>query len=236
MRGGTPYRLLLGLREPEIPSWLDALSDDDPVVLKQLNLRKKHLGERRHAVLQLLDEPVAHEAAWELLHQLMAELPAHHPQRYRVQGPIIRNLLTGDVFDTSVPGIDPLEVAGQLVQEDLVLLAQGPGEPHYRVLGGVVCFPAHWSVLEKLGQQLPDVHDPVPRWRTDAARPALNFLTRLASESRPLIRWNWTLMPTPELHLSNFYDAPTGPHDAPPDDVCGIEHLHLRLERQYFHR
>lgn len=50
-------------------------------------------------------------------------------------------------------------------QEDLVLLTRGGGDSHYRVLGGVVCFPAHWSVLEKLGQQLPDVHDPVPRWR-----------------------------------------------------------------------
>eukprot|EP00198_Chlamydomonas_reinhardtii_P003636 XP_001692972.1 predicted protein [Chlamydomonas reinhardtii] len=166
----------------------------------------------------------------------MAELPAHHPHRYQVQGPVIHNLLTGDVFDTSAPGTDPLEVAGQLVQEDLVLLTRGGGDSHYRVLGGVVCFPAHWSVLEKLGQQLPDVHDPVPRWRTDAARPALNFLSRLSPDSPPLIRWNWTLMPTPELHLSNFYDAPPGPHTAPPDDVSGIEHLHLRLERQFFHR
>ncbi len=35
----------------------------------------------------------------------------------------------------------------------------------YRLLGGVVCFPSHWSLLEKLGQDLPTIHSPVPRWR-----------------------------------------------------------------------
>lgn len=35
----------------------------------------------------------------------------------------------------------------------------------YRMLGGVVCFPAHWSLLEKMGMDLATIHDPVPRWR-----------------------------------------------------------------------
>ena len=57
MNGGVPYRLLLGLRAPESPGqWLDAISDDDAIVYDQLEQRKKHLRERRHAVLQLLDE------------------------------------------------------------------------------------------------------------------------------------------------------------------------------------
>ena len=42
---------------------------------------------------------------------------------------------------------------------------QDSSTQQYRLLGGVVCFPSHWSVLEKLGQDLPTIHDPVPRWR-----------------------------------------------------------------------
>ncbi|KAG2485063.1 hypothetical protein HYH03_016160 [Edaphochlamys debaryana] len=147
---------------------------------------------------------------------------------------MITNLATGESFDTAAPGVEPLEVVGRLVQEDICILAAGEGG-HQRLLGGVVCFPAHWSVLEKLGKILPDIHDPVPRWRSDAAGPARAFLSALRPE-QPFIRWNWTLMPTAELHLSNFYEPPPAPHAAAPEDVSGIERLHLRLERQYFHR
>ncbi|PNH08915.1 hypothetical protein TSOC_004492 [Tetrabaena socialis] len=126
------------------------------------------------------------------------------------------------------------EVVIQLLdEEDYCLVAPpAPGGSAYRLVGGVVCFPAHWSVLEKLGQELPRVHDPVPRWRSDAAHLVHSFMSRLLPE-RPFLRWNWTLMPTPELHLSSFY---TPPPPSEPEDPTSADGLWLRLERQYFHR
>ncbi|GLC46846.1 hypothetical protein PLESTB_001540700 [Pleodorina starrii] len=228
---GKPYRLLLGMREPEDP-WLD-VDEDDELLLEQLRQRAVHIRDRRNAVIQLVDEPLARQASWELLHQLLAELPQRYPHRFSVDGAVITNRLTGEAFDTAAPGVDPLEVAGRITQEDFCLMA--PGELSYRLLGGVVCFPAHWSVLDKLGMELPEIHDPVPRWRSDAALPAQRFLSRLSAD-KPFIRWNWSLSPTQELHLSRFYSPPPSPTTAPPEDTRGIDFLQLRMERQYFHR
>ncbi|EFJ48104.1 hypothetical protein VOLCADRAFT_91339 [Volvox carteri f. nagariensis] len=181
---GKPYKLLLGLQHPEDP-WLD-VDEDDNLLVDQLKQRAAHIRDRRDAVIQLSGEPRAREASWELLHQLMDELPARYPSRFALEGPVIRNLLTGnsgtgESFDTAAPGVEPLEVIGRITQEDYCLLAPpdsdpggggggggdggAPGSSSYRLVGGVVCFPAHWSVLEKLGMELPDIHDPVPRWR-----------------------------------------------------------------------
>jgi hypothetical protein len=38
------------------------------------------------------------------------------------------------------------------LQEDVVLLAQRPGDDHYTVLAGAVAFPAHWWVGPALGE------------------------------------------------------------------------------------
>lgn len=51
---GKPYRLLLGLRQPEDP-WLH-VDEDEGLFLDQLAQRRKHLAERRDVVLQCVDE------------------------------------------------------------------------------------------------------------------------------------------------------------------------------------
>eukprot|EP00798_Chlamydomonas_sp_ICE-L_P001575 gene1575-32960_t len=118
--------------------------------------------------------------------------------------------------------------------EDLCLLSPSASGDAYRLLGGVVCFPAHWSVLEKLNKDLPDIHDPVPRWRTDAATVAHKFFTHLTTD-KPKIRWNWTLSATAELHLSKFHSRPLQ-EEADELDPAGVDKLQLRLERQHFIR
>ncbi|GFR42986.1 hypothetical protein Agub_g3985 [Astrephomene gubernaculifera] len=247
-----PYKLLLGLRKPQY-DWLD-VEEDDGILLDQLRQRAKHIEERRDAVIQLVDDPRAREASWELLQQLLQELPASFPRHFQVEGPVITHLLTGERYDTSLPGVDPLEVAGRILQEDFCLLAADPaaaassgaGAGSYRLLGGVVCFPAHWSIREKLGLGLAEVHEPVPRWGSDAAAPAHAFLTRLTPQ-QPFVRWNWAVSPTAELHLSRFYKPPPAAVAAAPANggtapatstsaTPGADCMHLRLERQYFHR
>ncbi|GLI58397.1 hypothetical protein VaNZ11_000051 [Volvox africanus] len=230
---GTPYKLLLGLQEPKDP-WLD-VEEDCELLLDQLKQRATHILDRREAVIQLKDEPLAQEASWELLHELLHELPRRYPNRFAVNGSMIVNLLTGESFETAAPGTDPLEVAGRITQEDFCLLAPAGGGGPYRLLGGVVCFPSHWSVLEKLGMDLPTIHESVPRWRSDVAQLAERFMSRL-SAGRPFVRWNWTLSATAELHLSKFYSPPPAPNTTSSEDVTAIDKLQLRLERQHFHK
>ncbi len=48
-----PYKLVLGLRQPD-GDWLDVI-DNDTVFVDELRQRRKHIQERRSAVLQLVD-------------------------------------------------------------------------------------------------------------------------------------------------------------------------------------
>eukprot|EP00798_Chlamydomonas_sp_ICE-L_P014456 gene14456-20468_t len=229
---GTPYKLRLGLKNPSDP-WLD-VDEDDEAFVAEMKQRRKHIQERRHAVIQLVDEEIAHASARELLQSMVHDLPKLYPKRYHVSGTVITNVLTGDSFDVSWPTLDPLEAAGLLVQEDLCLLSPNASGDAYRLLGGVVCFPAHWSMLENLNKDIPDIHDPVPRWRTDAATSAHKFFTHLTTD-KPKIRWNWSLSATTELHISKFYSRPLQ-EEADEMDPAGVDKLQLRLERQHFIR
>lgn len=83
--------------------------------------------------------------------------------------------LSGDVV-TRPDGVrvaldrdQPLLSLGRLVQEDLCLLqADGAGE--HLLTGAVLCFPASWTLSQKIGRPLTAIHTPVEGYAGDLAR------------------------------------------------------------------
>lgn len=55
----------------------------------------------------------------------------------------------------------PLVTLGRLVQEDFCILIDGPEGAHF-LAAAILCFPASWTLAEKIGRGLPGVHRPVP--------------------------------------------------------------------------
>ncbi|MFM7444772.1 MAG: heme-dependent oxidative N-demethylase subunit alpha family protein, partial [Tabrizicola sp.] len=51
----------------------------------------------------------------------------------------------------------PLLTLGRLVQEDLCLMERRGEE--YVLTGGILCFPASWSLAQKLGRPMTSIHD-----------------------------------------------------------------------------
>lgn len=113
---------------------------------------------------------------------------------------------------------------GRRVSADWVLLSPSAAD-HHPVIAGVVCFPSGWSLPEKLGMPIEEVHGPVPSLK-EALSPAIHtFLDRLAP-SESWERDNWGLSADPEL-------------DHHPDVACPalesgatLATTWLRLERQ----
>ena len=122
-------------------------------------------------------------------------------------------------------GVAGLEAAALAVQEDLCVLQRRSGG--WCLTAGVVCFPSMWSLPDKLGRPMTEVHGPVPAYAEELAERVDRFLDRLRPE-RPVWRRNWFVHDSPELHLP----GPPERLDAPlvPDD------LWLRSERQTLHR
>ena len=209
---------------------LKALDPRDWIVVDerfaaQLAERRRLLERRRADVLAAL--PGSEAGQQEVLDLLLDHLPARFPEIYRRSPGAIENLVTGERF--LVDELGKIELAGQLVQEDLCLMSAG--EDGYRLVAGVLCFPSHWRLREKLGRPLMAIHEPVPGFAERLGPTVDRYFASIRTE-RPVWRANWALVDTPELHLSPEHRGK--PAQVSADDAG--DRLWLRVERQTLRR
>lgn len=148
---------LPGMRPCGPDDWLRR----DEVFAGQMARRDWLIATRQPLVHALLPEGRA--AAVEL-YRLTLDRLARDPG-YRVEpGAMVRPDGVRVVLDERVP----LVTLGRLVQEDLCLLM--PGAEGHVLVGAVLCFPASWTLGEKLGRALLGVHRPVEGYAGDLER------------------------------------------------------------------
>jgi hypothetical protein len=123
-----------------------------------------------------------------------------HPNEYALlpigEADLIDEAINRLVVWSGLPFQDGLD-AGKRLASDWVLLRPGEGGVH-RVAAGVVCFPSGWSLPEKAGLPLAEVHGSVPRLNEVLGRQIDTFLAKLA----PGAEWereNWGLSADAEL-------------------------------------
>lgn len=90
----------------------------------------------------------------------------------------------------------PLLTLGRLVQEDLCLM-QRVGDEH-ALTAAVLCFPASWTLAEKLGRSMVGIHLPVESYTEDLARRVQRLFDAIRPE-QPLWRMNFHIYESPEL-------------------------------------
>ncbi len=114
----------------------------------------------------------------------------------------------------------PLLTLGRLVQEDLCLMEQDGQE--YRLTGGILCFPASWTLQQKIGRPLTGIHDTVPIYDGDIARRVARLFDAIRPE-QPLWRMNYLTYDDFVLH------QPRREGEKRPRPV---DHGYIRSERQ----
>ncbi len=114
----------------------------------------------------------------------------------------------------------PLLTLGRLVQEDLCLM-QAAGDQHV-LTGAILCFPASWTLAQKIGRPLIGIHDPVEGYAGDLAKRVQRLFDAIRPE-QPLMRFNALVYDDPTLHQprAEFVARPRPVH-----------RLYLRSERQ----
>ena len=83
-----------------------------------------------------------------------------------------------------------LALGGSLEPDVVLLKTEDDGT--FRLVAGVVCFPSHWSLHEKVGRPLEMIHGPVPGLNAALGSQISGFLNKL----RPGVAWlrsNWGL-------------------------------------------
>ena len=166
-----------------------------------------------------------------------ALLPAAFPAATELYGLVLENLSrrpgydSGDRHVTRPDGItvpldpaQPLKTLGRLVQEDFCVL-EAAGDEHL-LTGAILCFPASWTLRQKLGRPLIAIHDPVPGYDAVIARRVQRLFDAIRPE-QVLWRMNYLSYDDPEL----FQPRLEGQRRPRP-----VHHIYLRAERQCLRR
>jgi hypothetical protein len=203
-------RRLPGIAPLDMADWLRA----DEAFAGQMALRDRLIAERRGDVVAGI--PGAEAAGAELLETVLAHLPDGYR---RGAGQVTRP--DGVVIDLASDSA--LVVAARLVQEDLCLLQKPQGADEHVLSAAVLCFPASWTLAEKIGRPLTAIHTPVAPY-DDVLAPRVQRLFDAIQPDRPLWRQNALLYADPAL----FQPAP----EAQPRVTPATRPDYLRSERQ----
>ncbi|MGE0226227.1 MAG: DUF3445 domain-containing protein [Acetobacteraceae bacterium] len=220
-----PYRMAMGLTTAPEPAWFEF----DALYPSEMAERRRLLADLHTKVFAV--RPESDAARRETLDLVAQALAGHHPGWFRRDGTVLHNHLTTEAWDLAHPPLDPLELAGRLVQEDLCLIQLRDGTPVFTA--GVLCFPSRWRMDEKIGRPLAEVHGPVPLYADRLERPVDRFM-RHVKVGHIATRLNWSILDNPALY------QPTGKWRQDSDTVITPENagegLYLRVERQTLRR
>ena len=128
----------------------------------------------------------------------------------------------------------PLYPASLLIQEDLILMRRG--KDGWRLAAGSLCFPSSWSLQEKFGKSLEQIHVPVPGFGP-GSRPDL-LISRMFDALQPdqlMERFNWSIQAGDALYLPLSNEArderaASRPSKFPDGNIAA--RAFIRIERQ----
>ena len=212
-----PFAPWMDPRTSRLPGVLPLEGDDwlraDEAFPAQMAERDRLLAEIPDQVHALLPQGVP--SAQELYGRVLARLDTE--PGYGV-GPDA--VLRPDGVTVPLDPSQPLLTLGRLVQEDLCLL-EAVGDEHV-LTGANLCFPASWTLAQKIGRPLSAIHIPVPSYDQGITRRVQRMFDAIRPE-QPLWRGNSLLYDDPTL----FQPRPEGVHRPRP-----VEKTYLRSERQ----
>ena len=202
-------RRLPGTLPLDMSDWLRV----DDAYAGQMALRDALIEREADRVIGQLK--IAAQAVEELYDFTLSHLPGGFA---RGQGHITRP----DGVRVALDPARPLHTLGRLVQEDLCLM-QDDGAGEHMLSAAVLCFPAGWTLAEKLGRPLMRMHKPVEKYTDDLGKRVQRLMEGVRVES-PLWRAN--------AHHSRAPLFNPLREDAPKDTAEQGEMPFIRSERQ----
>lgn len=211
----TPFTI--GLKPLGLAGWLEI----DALHAPYLAEKRRLFAERPADVFA--EEAGTREAQREALDLVAGWLETHAPHLPRLG---------------EQAGDPPLKTASLMVQEDLVLMRRG--DDGWRLAAASLCFPSSWSLAEKFGRSLRDIHIPVPGFGPGTRNDTVigRIFDNLAVD-RPVERSNWSLQDDPALYhpLSDRErDTRAAARPARFDAGDPVAAAFIRVERQTLRR
>lgn len=221
---GSAKPFTIGLKPLDLAEWLEVDRHRDAYLAEKRRLYAEIPGK----VFVAEDDTQA--AGQEVLEMISGHLDRHFPQLAGDATPVAADR---ERAPPAMLANAPLWAASLLVQEDLVLMRRG--EDGWRLAAASLCFPSAWSLQEKFGRPLQDIHAPVPGFgRGTRTADIIHRIFDSMAIEQPVERLNWTLQAGAALYqpLSDTARndrAQTRPTRFPEADAHNI---FIRVERQ----
>ncbi|KAJ5551927.1 hypothetical protein N7535_000131 [Penicillium sp. DV-2018c] len=237
IKGRERYRVMMDIRKLDVHNWLTL----DKNYMDEHRVRTQLLYEKRDEVLRCLPESI--EPCQEALEEVSDFLCKRFPNIFEVSRhndqKFIKNHMTGDRF--AINGRDPhkelteaLESAVRLTMEDLSILMMNE-EGEYYLAASASLFPTGWTVNQRIGWTISQLHGPVPLWHQQVANSVSKFLTRL-TPATPMERSNYFVeIKAPNETLTDILYRPNSLCEEELSNPLPSEIL-IRRERQTFRR
>lgn len=222
--GRSPFSI--GLQSLDLADWIEP----DAHLRAHLEEKERLFAASRDVVFG--EEPDTRTAQAEVLALLADHLPARFPEIYTRDGDRIAMTGTGRTVDLASDA-PPLLTASRLIQEDLVLMRQGP--EGYRLVAASLCFPSSWSLAEKFGRPMSQIHAPVPHWQGTMGQ-RVDRIFQTLKVDRPVWRLNWSLYPDAELHHPESRERPRDWFSGGDTSGAIVPSAFIRVERQTLRR
>ena len=223
---GTSKPFTIGLKQLDPQDWIE-VDETYPAQIAEKERLYASIPDR-----VFVEEEGTRAAQQEVLDLLRRHLTANAKRLFGdgVQREVFEeNLRRADRANGTVA---PLRLASTLVQEDLILMRRG--DDGWRLTAGALCFPSSWSLAEKFGRPLSEIHAPVPSFSAGTRNAELieRMFDKLA---QPVLRYNWSIQSGDALYrpLSNagrVERATQRPSKFPDGDID--VHAFIRVERQ----
>jgi dimethylamine monooxygenase subunit A len=211
---GSTSPFTIGLTPLDMGEWIET----DGTL--EAYLQEKDRLFAAHPEIVFVEELETRAAQEEVLKELVSWLLEHRSAIYRAENNEI--LIAGTDRRVKLDGAaPPLMTAAKLVQEDLVLMRRG--ETGWRLAAASLSFPSSWSLREKFGRPIHEIHAPVPGFGAGTRNAEL--IERMFDKfqpSNPVKRFNWSLYADGAL----YHPASSGERDVRPETAF------LRVERQ----
>lgn len=218
LQSSLPFAPWMDPRTSRLPGMLPVEGED---WLRVDDAFAGQMAERDRLISDAPDQVVAMRsgaggAAQELFHKVLdrvLRLPGYARMGERIRRP--------DGVIVPLNADDPLHTLGRLVQEDLCILQKDASGEHV-LDAAVLCFPASWTLSQKIGRGLVGIHDPVKPYDAGIAARVQRLFDAIRPE-QPLWRANSLIYDDPTLHQPR----PEGVRRPPP-----VRMLYARSERQ----
>lgn len=209
-----PTKTLPGISPMEMADWLHR----DEAYAEQMAYRDKLVKTHRDVVFA--ETPEVAGPAGELLNLVkttLAETPDHEVTKDTMTRP--------DGVAVPLVGDHPLALLARMTQEDFCILWRPEDSDEHSLIGAILCFPSRWLLSEKFGRPMIGIHEPVPNYNDGIAKRVQRLFDALRPD-QPLVRANWLVHTSPELHQPLTEEAKAKWEKAPSDKFW------LRTERQ----